>query len=61
MELEPIDDQQTDTMMWVEVDFAGIMSAIPASFFKRRVQRVSDLEMALIKSAAESDVSERMP
>jgi len=61
MELEPIDDQQTDTMMWVEVDFAGIMSAIPASFFKRRVQRVSDLEMALIKSAVESDVSERTP
>jgi len=61
MELEPIDDQQTDTMMWVEVDFAGIMSAIPASFFKRRVQRVSDLEMVLIKSAVESDVSERTP
>jgi len=61
MELEPIDDQQTDTMMWVEVDFAGIMSAIPPSSFKRRVQRVSDLEMVLIKSAVESDVSERTP
>jgi hypothetical protein len=46
-------------MMWVEVDFAGIMRAIPAGAFKRRVQRVSDLEMVLIKSALESDVSAR--
>jgi Polyketide cyclase / dehydrase and lipid transport len=61
MELEPVDDRQTDTMMWVEVDFAGIMRAIPAGAFKRRVQRVSDLEMTLIKSAVESDVSERTP
>jgi hypothetical protein len=59
MVLEPVDDGQTDTMMWVEVDFAGIMRAIPAGAFKRRVQRVSDLEMVLIKSALESDVSAR--
>jgi Polyketide cyclase / dehydrase and lipid transport len=59
MELKPIDDRQTDTMMWVEVDFAGIMRAIPAGAFKRRVQRVSDLEMVLIKSALESAMSER--
>ena len=57
MELEPVDDRQTDTMMWVEVDFAGIMRAIPAGAFKRRVQRVSDLEMVLIKSALESAMS----
>jgi hypothetical protein len=61
MELEPVDDQQTDTMMWVEVDFAGLMRAIPAGAFKRRVQRVSDLEMVLIKSAVESDVSASTP
>ncbi|HTC69778.1 MAG TPA: SRPBCC family protein [Acidothermaceae bacterium] len=58
MELEPVDVRQTDTMMWVEVDFAGIMRAIPVSAFKRRVQRVSDLEMVLIKSALESAMSE---
>jgi hypothetical protein len=59
MELKPVDDRQTDTMMWVEVDFAGIMRAIPAGAFKRRVQRVSDLEMVLIKSAIEPAMSER--
>lgn len=57
MELDPVDDRHTDTMMWVEVDFAGIMQAIPASAFKRRVQRVSDLEMALIKAALEPAMS----
>jgi hypothetical protein len=61
MELEPIDDRQTDAMMWVEVDLAGIMSAIPPGALKRRVQRVSDLEMVLIKSALESTVSVRTP
>jgi hypothetical protein len=54
MELEPIDDLQTDTMMWIEVDLAGIMRAIPSHALKRRVQRVSDREMVLIKSAVES-------
>ena len=29
MELEPADDGQTDAMMWIEVDLAGIMRAIP--------------------------------
>ncbi|HEY3924481.1 MAG TPA: SRPBCC family protein [Acidothermaceae bacterium] len=57
MELKPIDDRQTDTMMWVEVDLAGIMRAMPAGAFKRRVQRVSDLEMVLIKSSLESAMS----
>ena len=58
MELGPGDDRQTDTIMWVEGDFAGIMRAIPAGAFKRRVQGVSDLEMVLIKSALESAMSE---
>jgi hypothetical protein len=57
MEFEPVDDRHTDTMMWVEVDFAGIMRAIPAAAFKRRVQRVSDLEMVLIKAALEPALS----
>ena len=30
MEFEPADDGETDTMMWIEVDLAGIMRAIPA-------------------------------
>src|SRR5271154_2261091 len=29
MELEPIDDGQTDTRMWVEVDLESLMRAIP--------------------------------
>lgn len=57
MELAPVDDRHTDTMMWVEVDFAGIMHAIPVGAFKRRVQRVSDLEMVLIKAALEPAMS----
>jgi hypothetical protein len=53
MELEPVDDRQTDAMMWIEVDLAGIMRAIPRTL-KGSVQRVSDREMALIKAAVES-------
>jgi polyketide cyclase/dehydrase/lipid transport protein len=54
MELEPIDDRQTDAKMWIEVDLAGIMRAIPSSMLKGRIQRVSDREMAAIKVAVES-------
>src|ERR1700723_2131771 len=54
MELGPEGDGQTDTMMWVEVDLAGIMRAVPASMLKGRVQRVSDMEMVAIKAAVES-------
>ena len=53
MELEPVDDRQTDAMMWIEVDLAGIMRAIPRTL-KGSVQRVSDREMAAIKAAVES-------
>ena len=55
MEFEPVDDKQTDAMMWIEVDLAGIMRAIPAGFLKDRIQRVSDIEMVAIKAAVESD------
>ena len=34
MELEPVDDRQTDAKMWIEVDLAGIMRAIPGRFSK---------------------------
>ena len=54
MELEPMGDRQTEAQMWIEVDLHGIMRAIPASILKGRIQRVSDLEMAAIKSAVES-------
>ena len=54
MELEPADDGQTDAMMWIEVDLAGIMRAVPGRTLQGRIQRVSDLEMAAIKAAVES-------
>jgi hypothetical protein len=54
MELEPADDRQTAAEMWIEVDLAGIMRAIPGRVLKGRIQRVSDLEMAAIKAAVES-------
>ena len=54
MELEPADDGQTAAEMWIEVDLAGIMRAIPGRILKGRIQRVSDLEMAAIKAAVES-------
>jgi hypothetical protein len=53
MELEPADDSQTDAKMWIEIDLAGIMRAIPRTL-KGRVQRVSDQEMVAIKTAVES-------
>ena len=58
MELEPAGDGQTDAMMWIEVDLAGIMRAVPARTLKGRIQRVSDLEMASIKAAVESAARE---
>jgi hypothetical protein len=54
MEFEPADGGQTDAMMWIEVDLAGIMRAIPAGMLKARIQRVSDIEMVAIKAAVES-------
>jgi hypothetical protein len=54
MELEPIGDTHTDTKMWIEVDLAGIMRAIPGRSLQGRIQRVSDLEMSGIKAAVES-------
>jgi hypothetical protein len=53
MELDPVDDSQTDAMMWIEVDLAGIMRAVPG-ILKGSIQRVSDREMVAIKSAVES-------
>jgi len=57
MELEPVDDRQTDAKMWIEVDLAGVMRAIPR-LLKGRMQRVSDHEMAAIKAAVESAARE---
>ena len=56
MEFEPAGDGHTNAMMWVEVDLANVMRAIPARALQRQVQRVSDIEMAAIKAAVESDV-----
>jgi hypothetical protein len=57
MELEPADDSQTDAMMWIEVDLAGIMRVVPGAL-QGRIQRVSDLEMVAIKAAVESAARE---
>jgi hypothetical protein len=54
MELEPTDGGQTEVMMWIEVDLVGIMRAVPG-LLKSRIQRVSNLEMAAIKAAVESE------
>jgi len=54
MELEPVDDRQTAAMMWIEVDLAGIMRAVPSRTLQGRIQRVSDQEMVAIKAAVES-------
>jgi len=54
MEFAAIDDDQTDAMMWVEVELKGVMRAIPSAPFKARIQRVSDGEMVAIKAAVES-------
>jgi hypothetical protein len=58
MELEPVDDRQTDATMWIEVDLAGVMRVLPGRSLKGRVQRVSDLEMVAIKAAVESAARE---
>jgi hypothetical protein len=58
MEFGPADGGQTDAMMWIEVDLAGIMRAIPARMLKDRIQRVSDIEMVAIKAAVESAARE---
>jgi Polyketide cyclase / dehydrase and lipid transport len=57
MELKPVDDRQTDAMMWVEVDLAGVMRAVPG-LLKGNIQRVSDREMTAIKAAVESATRE---
>jgi carbon monoxide dehydrogenase subunit G len=54
MELEPLDDSQTDATMWIEIERGGIMRAIPAGLLEGRVRRVMDREMAAIKVALES-------
>ena len=54
MELEQMDEGQTDAMMWVEVDRKNVMRAIPGRVLQGRIQRVMDLEMAAIKAAVES-------
>jgi hypothetical protein len=54
MELEPIDDRQTEATMWVEVDLKNLMRAIPGRVLNRRIRGVMDIEMAAIKAALES-------
>src|ERR1700741_5164288 len=58
MELEPLGDRRTDAKMWIEVDLAGIMRAVPGRTLQGRIQRVSDIEMVAIKTAVESAARE---
>lgn len=53
MEFEAAAEKRTEAMMWIEVDLGGPMRALPG-LLKSRIQRVSDLEMTLIKAAVES-------
>jgi hypothetical protein len=53
MELEPMDERQTDTKMWVEVDLENLMRAIPAGAFKNKIERVMDVELAAMRAALE--------
>ena len=54
MELELVDDRQTEARTSIEVDLGGIMRAIPGRVLERRIQRVSDREIAAVKAAVES-------
>lgn len=56
MEFETAGDAHTRAMMWVEVDLANIMRAIPPRALQGRIQRVSDVEMAAIKAGVESEL-----
>ena len=58
MGLKSVGDEQTDAMMWIEVDLTGIMRAVPSRMLKGRIQRVSDIEMVAIKAAVESAAQE---
>jgi hypothetical protein len=53
MELEPMDDGQTEAKMWVEVDLKNLMRVIPGRLLNGRIRRVMDREMAAIKAALE--------
>src|SRR6185437_10189478 len=37
MELEPVDGNQTEAKMWIEVDLGGIMRVIPGTILQRRI------------------------
>jgi hypothetical protein len=56
MELEPMNDRQTDAKMWVEVELMSLMRAIPGRVLERRIRGVMDREMAAIKTAVEAAV-----
>ena len=58
MELESAGEKQTHAMMWIEVDLAGMMRAVPG-LLKGSIQRVSNREMAAMKAALESAARER--
>ena len=50
---EPVRDGHTDARMWIEVDLAGILRAIPGPALRGRIQRLSDRDMTAIQAAVE--------
>jgi Polyketide cyclase / dehydrase and lipid transport len=54
MELEAMDDRQTEAEMWVEVDLESVMRAIPGRVLEGRIRRVMERELTAIKAAVES-------
>lgn len=56
MEFTAVGGTGTAAMMWVEVDLANVMRVYPARALQAQIQRVSDQEMAGIRSAVEADV-----
>jgi hypothetical protein len=50
---EPVRDGHTDARMWIEVDLAGTLRAIPGTALRGRIQRLSDRDMTAIQAAAE--------
>jgi hypothetical protein len=59
MHFAPIDGRQTEAEMWVEVDLANVMRALPSRALNARIQRVMDVEMAAIKVSVESSAPSR--
>lgn len=57
MSFTPIDGGRSEAEMWIEVDLRNIMRLLPRRAFRKRIQRVMDIEMVAIKAAVEEHTS----